>query len=132
MSVGICYLDASAFVKLLSPERESIALKEFLEDHPGQTSSAILDIEAHRVATRLGPAVEARVARLLAPLNLVPLNAEVRALARIVAPPALRTLDAIHLASAIGLGADLGVFVAYDNRLLEAAAQAGLPVAAPI
>lgn len=51
--------------------------------------------------------------------------------AEILGPPRLRSLDAIQLASAVSLGDDLGVFVAYDERLLAAAEDAGLSVLAP-
>lgn len=128
---GLCYLDASAFVKLVTAEPESPALRDFLRTRPGQVSSVLLDVEAHRVAVRLGAEVTARTARLLGSITLVPITAEIRAVARTVSPPALRSLDAIHLASAVALGADLGVFVAYDHRLLDAAAHLGLTVAAP-
>jgi predicted nucleic acid-binding protein len=118
-------------VKLLAEEPESVALRAYVRSRPEQASSVVLDAEAHRVAARLGPAATARAGMLLGALTLVPLNPEVRALARNVGPATLRTLDAIHLASAVGLGTDLGVFVAYDQRLLDAATAAGLPVAAP-
>jgi predicted nucleic acid-binding protein len=55
----------------------------------------------------------------------------VLAVAAVLTPPSLRSLDAIHLATALRLGDDLGVFLAYDERLLRAAAAHGLPVAGP-
>ncbi len=128
---GACYLDTSAFVKLIAAESETRALRAFLDSHPEQLSSIILDTEAHRAAARVGADVASRADRLLTRITLVPLNFEVRSLARTVPPMALRSLDAIHLATAITLGADLGVFVAYDRRLLDAAAEAGLAVASP-
>lgn len=132
MTGSLCYLDASACVKLVSPEPETAALIRFLRDHPHQVSSVAVDVELHRAAHRLGPVASQGAQRLLANLSLVPLNVEVRLLARTIGPPSLRTLDAIHLASAAALGDDLGVFVAYDRRLLDAAVDAGLPVAAPV
>jgi uncharacterized protein len=128
---GACYLDTSAFVKLVAAESETRALRAFLDGRPEQVSSIILDTEAHRAAARFGPDVASRADRLLARITLVPLNLEVRALARTVPPLALRSLDAIHLATAVALGADLGVFLAYDRRLLDAATDAGLAVASP-
>jgi predicted nucleic acid-binding protein len=128
---GVCYLDASACVKLVSPEPESDALVEYLRDRPEQVSSVVVDVEVSRAAARLGPIAEAGARLLLATITLVPMTADVRALARTIPPPVLRSLDAIHLATAVALGADLGVFVAYDQRLLDAAVDAGLPVASP-
>ena len=59
------------------------------------------------------------------------MSPEVRSVARSIQPPTLRALDSIHLASALTMASDLGVFVAYDRRLLDAAADAGLAVASP-
>jgi len=127
----LCYLDTSAFVKLLTAEAESEALRRFLRAQPTQVSSTLLDVEAHRVAARLGTVAAARTAQLLAGIALTPITPEVRSLARTIPPLSLRSLDAIHLATAVALGPDLGVFVAYDRRLLDAAADAGLTVASP-
>jgi predicted nucleic acid-binding protein len=61
----------------------------------------------------------------------VELDAEVAELAGTLEPSVLRGLDAVHLASALAVGADIGMFVTYDNRLAEAAGAAGLDVRAP-
>ena len=128
---GICYLDASACVKLVAPEPESDALVENLRDHGEQASSVVVDVEVSRASARLGPIAREGARLLLGTLTLVPMTTEVRTLARTLPPPALRALDAIHLATALVLGSDLAVFVAYDRRLLDAAADAGLTVASP-
>jgi len=128
---GICYLDASACVKLVAPEPESDALVEYLRDHGEQASSVVVDVEVSRASARLGPIAREGARLLLGTLTLVPMTTEVRTLARTLPPPALRALDAIHLATALVLGSDLAVFVAYDRRLLDAAADAGLTVASP-
>lgn len=128
---SVCYLDASACVKLVSPEAESDALVDYLRHRPEQVTSVVADVEVARAAARLGP-IAAQGARLLFDtVTLVPLTADIRALARTIPPRTLRALDAIHLATASALSADLGVFVAYDRRLLDAAADLGLPVASP-
>jgi len=62
---------------------------------------------------------------------LVEISAQVRALAQTVTPPAVRTLDAIHLASALRLSDQLTSFVTYDRRLADAAIAAGLTVDSP-
>ncbi len=69
--------------------------------------------------------------RLLAGLNFIPMTPELLDRAGTLGPTSLRSLDAIHLASALTLGAELTAFVAYDRRLLNAARDERLPVATP-
>ena len=64
-------------------------------------------------------------------IGRVALSTEVLDNAATMPPQRLGTADAIHLASALAIRRDLSAFVAYDKRLLEAAAEAGLPVASP-
>lgn len=131
MNDTLCYLDTSAFVKLVVDERESEGLREFLIEWPQRFSSVLLDVEAHRLALRTNRATMVRTEQLLRSLSLVPVSPEVRSVARSIQPPTLRALDSIHLASALTMASDLGVFVAYDRRLLDAASDAGLAVASP-
>lgn len=131
MNDTLCYLDSSAFVKLVVDESESDPLREYLADWPQRFSSVILDVEAHRLALRTSRGASVRTEQLLRSLSLVPVSPEVRSIARSLQPRSLRALDSIHLASALTMASDLGVFVAYDRRLLDAAAEAGLPVASP-
>jgi predicted nucleic acid-binding protein len=76
-------------------------------------------------------AVWLRSEEVLAAVNLVPLRAELLREAAQLTLPELRSLDAIHLASALSLAPDLAGLVAYDSRLASAARSAGLPVLAP-
>ena len=80
---------------------------------------------------RRAPARLAHVTRLLDDLVIVALEPDVAAAAATIGPPTLRTLDAIHLASAAALGSDLEALVTYDRRLAEAARGLGMPVASP-
>lgn len=64
-------------------------------------------------------------------VDLLPIDGPVAAGAGTVGPPALRSLDAIHLATALSLGADLEVLITYDERLAEAAGAAGIAAEAP-
>jgi predicted nucleic acid-binding protein len=73
------------------------------------------------------PAVPATLARLYR----LEIDATVRSSAAALAEPNLRTLDAIHVATAAGIGADLQAFVTYDERLLQTAGELGLPVVSP-
>ncbi|HTZ29230.1 MAG TPA: type II toxin-antitoxin system VapC family toxin [Streptosporangiaceae bacterium] len=126
------YLDSSAAVKLVHAEAESLALRHWLDarvDAPW-VSSVLLEIETYRALARHAPAALPRLSQVLDVIDLVGLDAEIRAGAREVGPVGVRSLDAIHLATALRIPG-LTAFVAYDARLADAAAAAGLPVEAP-
>ena len=97
----------------------------------GAVSSALIRVEATRACARYGAKYVSRAELALARLAIVPVDDAVLRLAAELDPPALRSLDAIHLATALSLGADLGVLVTYDLRLQAAARDAGVNVAAP-
>ncbi|MGH9062690.1 MAG: type II toxin-antitoxin system VapC family toxin, partial [Acidimicrobiales bacterium] len=80
---------------------------------------------------RVGGQAPMEARAVVADLDLVPLDRPVQDLACDLADPLLRTLDALHLASAELLGEALTAFIAYDHRLVAAAQAAGLPVASP-
>lgn len=120
-------------MKLVVREPESGALIMFLGDWPQQATSVVADVELHRTVqrrSRVG-AEMARARSLLEALHLLEFEHDVLVAARTLRPFELRTLDAIHVASALSLGPDLGVVVSYDARLLAAADEAGLVTAAP-
>lgn len=125
----LLYLDSSALVKLVREERGTDALLAELDLWPEQVTSVIGEIEVRRVALRAG--VSERADGVLAELSLVDLDDSVRGLSGRVGSPSLRSLDAIHLASALSLGDDLGAFCCYDRRLLADAEAAGLTVLSP-
>lgn len=127
----VLYLDSSALVKLVMEELESAALRAVLEASSGLVSSGLARVELRRAATRRIPPVGRAAEALLTRLALVPLDGRVLDLAGGLKPPALRSLDAVHLASAQLLGDRLDGFVTYDRRLGDAARIAGLRVAAP-
>lgn len=114
-------------MKLLYREPESAALRAALTEWTEPATSVIGDIEVRRVAARLGTTADA----VLEPVTVVPLDDDVRLLAASVGSPALRSLDAIHLATALSLADDLGAFCCYDRRLAADAAAAGLAVVSP-
>lgn len=129
----LAYLESSAVAKLVIDEAESPALKEALSDMAARLTSVVAEIEAHRALRRTAPNPE-RMEQLetaLAGLELVELGVAVRHRAGTLDPPGLRSLDAIHLASALSLGDELGAFVCYDARLSAVATEHGLPVLAP-
>jgi predicted nucleic acid-binding protein len=125
------YLDASAFVKLIRAEAESAALQTWLAAHRERASSALLRTEAVRAVRYTGEAAIGRALELLDAVVLVPIDDSVLEAAALLDPAALRTLDAIHLATARYLGSDVDVLVTYDRRMIEAAGLLGLPVASP-
>ena len=127
------YLDSSALLKLLFKEPESEALSSWLSaraDLPKLTSQVSV-VEVVRVCRRVDADVEPAARRLLAGLDLVPISTAVVEWASHVGSTSLRSLDAIQLATALTLAADLLAVIAYDRRLLEAAESERLPVASP-
>jgi predicted nucleic acid-binding protein len=129
----VIYLDSSALVKLLFQEHESEALSSWLSaraDVPKLTSQVSV-VEVVRVCRRVDADIEPSARRLLAGLDLVPISTAVVEWASHVGSTSLRSLDAIQLATALTLAADLLAVIAYDRRLLEAAESERLPVASP-
>ena len=132
MSADVAYLDTSAVVKLLVQEAETAGLRRRLSSWPKRASAALLRVELIRTIRRAGlPRLLPDARRQLANLNLIALDDELLQRAAELEPLTLRSLDAIHLAAALGLGADLAALVTYDARMREAAEALGLPVAAP-
>jgi hypothetical protein len=131
MSASVAYLDTSAFVKLVLAEPETDALSRELAGWSRWMSAALLRTEALRAVGRYGPRYLGAVRQRLAAIDMLRLDEPLLDLAGTLAPPELRSLDVLHLAAALSLGSDLGVFIAYDARLIEAARQQGLPVATP-
>jgi len=125
----LAYVDTSAFIKLLITEDETPALRTALTEWPDLVSSEILFIEAHRVGVRENR--QGDVATLLQGVSLLGYTPAVRQRAATIGTAQLRTLDAIHLATAEALGDDLGVIFTYDARQLSDAPLEGLPVRAP-
>lgn len=129
--MALLYLDASALVKLAVAEPESRALRELLRSWPERASSVISRVEVVRAAARVGGSSVRRARDVLDRIALVELDEAVLERAASLEPTHLRTLDAIHLATALSLGEDLGAICAYDARLAEAAASAGIEVLSP-
>lgn len=129
MTTPVLYVDTSAFLKLLVAEQHSTALRRALAG--GELwSSILLDVESHRAARRLG-VDRAMVASALDAVALVMPSETTYATARTVGTDALRTLDALHLATALELGDDLDAVVTYDTRLSAGCDAAGVAVLTP-
>ena len=126
------YLDGSAFVKVLVEEPESGALRAFLADHPARrVSSALLRAEALRAVRHLGSGTLAAIREGLRHVDLIGIDDRILDAAGTLEPRILRTLDAIHLATALTLGDDLDAIVTYDDRMTEAARLLGLSAVRP-
>lgn len=132
MSAEVVYLDASAVVKLLVNEPETAALRRRLPAWPRRASAALLLVELLRTIRRAGlPRLLRDARRQLTGIHLIRLDDDLLERAAELEPPTVRSLDAIHLAAALGLGSELGAIVTYDARMSEAAQALGLPVVAP-
>jgi uncharacterized protein len=118
-------------VKLVIEGPESIALRRHLEDDPVLATSQIAIVEVSRATTLANPNEDVRneVEALLASCMLIAVTAQLLRNARNLTSAAVRTLDAIHLASALRIDAD--ELLAYDRRLLTAARAQGLAAVAP-
>ena len=118
-------------MKLVKDEAESAALDAALGAWPRLSSSTLLEVEGLRAARRTDPAVVRRRQALLGGMELVEIDGDVRRAAAALDDRGLRSLDAIHLATALSLGEHCGAFFAYDERLIGAARAHGLTVTVP-
>lgn len=128
------YLDSSALVKLVKREAESDALRRFLRRNraDGRVTSTLARVEVVRAVSAGGPAAIAHARRQLARVDQINLDRDLLDIAATLTPAAvLRSLDAIHLAAARSLGAELRSVLTYDSRMQDAAAALGIAVDAP-
>jgi len=127
------YLDSAAVVKLAHAEPESAALRRWLDERAetGWISSVLTEIESFRALARYAPQAASRLPAVLDQIDLIDLDRPIRTLARTVTPATVRSLDAIHLGTALRSRPSLTSFVTYDRRLLDAAQAAGLPIDSP-
>jgi predicted nucleic acid-binding protein len=128
------YLDTSAAMKLVRHEKETAALVEWQKDMAGEphqfVSSDVIRTELMHAATRWGvPAAD--VQPLINSLTLLRVTSAVCESAGRLWGMGLRSLDAIHLASATLLSGSLGSIVTYDKRMLDAAQHLGLSTVSP-
>ncbi|HUK70590.1 MAG TPA: type II toxin-antitoxin system VapC family toxin [Streptosporangiaceae bacterium] len=125
------YIDTSAVLKLVHPEPESGALRAWLAGHPDDlVSSALVRTEARRALLRNDPGALPGLPAILSVIAQIPVSETVLDSAAMFPDPLLRSLDAIHLASAQSITAVTAV-LAYDMHLIGAVRNAGLAVASP-
>lgn len=125
------YLDSSAIVKLAVREPETDALRRHLRRRRTLITSAIARTEVLRALLPGGEGAVAAGQRVLSHVDLVRVNDQVLGGAGLLLPTELRSLDAIHLATAGRVGRDLGEIVTYDQRMALAAQQMGYRVSSP-
>lgn len=125
------YLDSSALVKLAVEEPESGVLRRYLRRRRPLVSSALARTEVLRALLLEGDEGAARGRAVLSRVELIRLNDRVLNAAGVLLPPDVRSLDAIHLATAGRLGPDLAQIVTYDDRMLDTAKLLGLRAASP-
>ena len=128
------YLDASAAAKLVLAEDDSEAMKEWFETTDAAIfSSDLLRTELLRSIRRHAPAQLSQGRAVLESITLIALSRNVYEAAAALGPPVLRSLDALHLASAIDVGGnDLKAIITYDLRMIEAARSLGIEIIAPV
>ncbi len=122
------YLDASAITKLLISEGETAVLQDRVRSR-SLVSSRIAVVEVLKAVARANPIADAQP--ILARIAFVEVDAELAVITGRTGEPGLRALDAIHVASALRLGAEVEAFVTYDDRQAHAARTAGLHVESP-
>jgi uncharacterized protein len=127
----LTYVDSSAIVKLVVSEPESRALRRYLSRRQPLVSSALARTEVARALLPSGGDAVARGEDVLRRIQLLRVNDRVLRDAGRMEPAYLRSLDAIHLASARQIGPSIRQIVTYDDRMAEAARANGWTVAAP-
>src|SRR5215471_3815866 len=127
------YLDSAAVVKLVHAEPESQTLRAWLDERAetGWISSVLVEIESLRALARYAPEAVVRLHPVLDQIDLIDVSPRVRMAAQTVRPVTVRSLDAIHLGTALTIRPGLTSFITYDKRLLDAATAAGLPADSP-
>src|SRR5712692_3483398 len=127
----VTYLDSSAIVKLVEAAPESTALRQYLRRRRPYASSALARTEVARALLPRGPEAVRRGQEVLSRIDLMRVSDRVLTTAGQLPPPALRSLDAIHLATARLLGGSLARVVTYDARMETAARALGFIVTSP-
>ncbi len=126
------YIDTLALVKLVVAEAETEALLAWIADtKPELVAGDLARTELLRAVRRAAPDLALRARVVLDSITLLSVTTPLFEAAGRLGPSDLRTLDALHLASALALGDDLVAVVTYDRRLADAATMNGMPVVAP-
>lgn len=131
MSASLAYVDSSAVVKTVVTEPETDALLDFLRGYEQHATSELARIEVVRAVRRSQPSALHRAYEALERLVLVELSEGIARAAGLLDPVTLRSLEALHAATAQSLSPQMRAFVTYDERMRDAASALGLPVESP-
>ena len=124
------YADSSAILKLLIVEKESAALTNFIDFTI--KSSVLTRVEIIRVLHKIAPEKIAQAQVILAGIDLTPLNPAILSAAENFAPAiTLKSLDALHVASVLFLGAAVEGLITYDKAMIMNAKELGIKVVSP-
>ncbi|MEP7023128.1 MAG: type II toxin-antitoxin system VapC family toxin [Actinomycetota bacterium] len=131
--MSLYYADTSAVIKLLVEETHSKAFAAFYDSRADAewVSSALLRIEVSRAVARARPALLPDARDLLLAFSCIAMDEDIVEGAMNEPDRGLRSLDVIHLATARIFGPELEAIVSYDDRLVKAANDAGLPTVSP-
>jgi uncharacterized protein len=131
--VSVYYADTSAAIKLLAEETDSRAFAAFYDAHADAewVSSALLQVEVARAVARVMPALLPEARNLLLAFSYVAIDDDIIDGAMNEPDRGLRSLDAIHLATARIFAPELDAIATYDDRLIKAANDAGLATVSP-
>ncbi|MEX0865099.1 MAG: type II toxin-antitoxin system VapC family toxin [Acidimicrobiia bacterium] len=127
----VWYIDSSAIVKLVAQEAESVALRRFVRRRGPLVASALVRTEVHRAVLGLGERFHRRAADVLRGIDLVRVNNQVLDDAGLLESATVRSLDAIHLATAALFDRTLSGVITYDSRMAGAARLHGWTVSSP-
>jgi len=133
----LVYLDSSAAVKLILREDDSNPLQRFIQgENPWQQAlrlvgSDLVRVETLRACARSHPQGAAKASELMRAISLVRISPAHIALGATHPPPELRTLDALHLVTALTLTPELVGMLTYDQRLGASASAAGIKTFSP-
>ncbi len=125
------YIDTSALLRVIFPDDTTPVLEEYLGRDPELVSSTLLQVEARRGTLRRAPRRLPQVDVVLREVEIVGIGDAVIESAGRLSDPHLRSLDAIHLATALLIGEDVEALLTYDDRLADAARAHGLAVVSP-
>lgn len=126
------YIDTSAAAKFILDEAEGARLDSFLLDNQFTlVSSELIEIELVRAVSRKDPALKRLAREVLRAMILLPISTSVREAAGEIFPGRIKSLDAIHLSTALEIKSDLAGLLTYDNRMAELARESGIEALAP-
>lgn len=126
------YLDSSALLKLFLEESSSTAMRLWFTRNVDQIiASELTRLEVIRTVRRFVPEMIPAALFTFTVIERLAISVDVFERAGLLEPATLRSLDALHLATALSLGPDLDGLVTYDDRLADAARVAGVQVLIP-